>query len=45
MLIEKIIEIELRGPGSPSRVCTPKPDYFHDKPKISKANTRAIIYC
>ena len=23
---------------------TPKPDYFHDKTKIHKANTRVIIY-
>ena len=45
MLMEQIIEFELRGLGPPSRTCTPKPGYFHDKTKIAKANTRVIIYC
>ena len=45
MLVEKIIEVYLRGPGPPSRACTPKRGYFHGKTKISKANTRVIIYC
>ena len=45
MLIEQNIEVELRGPGSLSRTCTPKCGYFHDKTKISKANTRVIVYC
>ena len=45
MLVEQIIEFELREPGSPSRTCTPKTDYFHDKTKISKASIRVIIYC
>ena len=45
MLIEQIIELELKGLGPFSRTCTPKTGYFHDKPKISKANTRATIYC
>ena len=45
MLIEQIIELQLRGPGSPSQTWTPKPRYFHDKAKISKANnTRVITY-
>ena len=43
MLIEQIIEFELRGPGPPSRTCTTKRGYFQDKTKIFKA-TRVIIY-
>ena len=43
MLIEQIIECELREPGLPSRSCTPKTGYFYDETKISKANTRVII--
>ena len=45
MLIEQIIEVELRGPGPPSRTWFPKTGHFHDKTKISKPNTRVIIYC
>ena len=30
MLIEQIIEFELRGPGPPGRTCTPTTDYFHE---------------
>ena len=45
MLIEQIIEFELREPGSISQTCNPKRAYFHDKTKIFKANTRVIIYC
>ena len=44
MLIEQIIEFELKGPGPPSRTCTAKSGYFHDKAKIPIANTRVIIY-
>ena len=44
MLTEQIIEFELRGPGLSSRTCTPKPGYFHDRTKISKANPRVIDY-
>ena len=44
MVIEQIIQYELRGSGSPNPTCTPKPGYFHDKTKISKGNTRVIIY-
>ena len=44
MLIEQNIEFELKGPGPPSQTCTPKPGYFHDKVKISKANTCVIIH-
>ena len=36
MLIEKIIEFELRGPGPPGRTYTSISGYFHDKTKISK---------
>ena len=38
MLIEQIIEFELRGPGPTGRTCTPTTGYFHDKPKISQEN-------
>ena len=44
MLIEQIIEVELRRRGFFSRTCTPKRVYFYDKTKIPKANTRVIIY-
>ena len=36
MLIERIIELQLRGPGPPGRTCTPITGYCHDKTKISK---------
>ena len=38
MLIEQIIEFELRGPGLLGRTCTPTTGYFYDKTKISKEN-------
>ena len=44
MLIELIIEFELRGPGPPGRTRTPITDYFHDKTKISKENLRMDYY-
>ena len=44
MLIEPIIEIELRGPGPPGRTCTHVTRYLHDKPKISKENLRVDYY-
>ena len=40
-----VIEFELRGPEPFGRICIPQTDYFHGKAKISKANTRVIIYC
>ena len=43
MLIEQIIEHQLRGPGPPGRTCTPITGYFHDKTKTSKENL--LIYC
>ena len=37
MLIEQIIEFELRGSGLPGRKCAPVIGYFHEKAKIFKA--------
>ena len=48
MLIEQIIEFELRGPGPPGRTYTPTISYFHEKTKIFKKYLRVnyfIIYC
>ena len=44
MLIEQIIELQLRGPGPPGRTCTPITGYFHDKTKIPKENLRVDYY-
>ena len=45
MVIEQIIELQLRGPGLSGRACTPiTAGYFHDKTKISKENLRADYY-
>ena len=44
MLIEQIIEFQLRGPGPPGRTCTPSTGYFHDKTKISQENLRVDYY-
>ena len=44
MLIEKIIELQLRGPGPTGQTCTPITGYFHDKTKISEENLR-VDYC
>ena len=38
MLIEQIIEFELKGLGSPGHTCTATTGYFHDKGKISNQN-------
>ena len=38
MLIEQIIEFELRGPRPPGRTCNPETRYSSDKTKISKEN-------
>ena len=40
MLIEQIVELQLRGPGPPGLTCTSITGYFHDKTKISKENLR-----
>ena len=45
MVIEQIIEFELKGRGPLSRTCTPKTGYFHNKTNISKANLWLIIIC
>ena len=48
MLIEQIIEFELRGPESLGRTCTPTTGYFHDITNIAKANLRVdhlLFYC
>ena len=46
MLIEQIIELELRGPGPPGRTSTSTTDYFHDKTKPPrKIFEWVIIYC
>ena len=44
MLIERIIELQLRGPGPPGRTCTPITSYFHDKTKISNETPRVDYY-
>ena len=40
MLIEQIVELQLRGPGPPGLTCTSITGYFHDKRKISEENLR-----
>ena len=42
MLIELIIEFQLRGPGPPGRI--PITGYFYNKTKISKQNLRVNYY-
>ena len=44
MLIEQIIEFELRWPGPCSRTYTLTTVYFHDKTKICKENFRVDYY-
>ena len=44
MIIEQIIELDLMGPGSPGRICTPITGQFHDKTKISKQNLGVDYY-
>ena len=41
MLIEQIIEFQLRGPGSPGRTCTPITGKIHER----KFFEWIIIYC
>ena len=45
MLIEQIIEFELREPGPPGSTCTTTTRYFHDKTKVSlkKSSKRSIF--
>ena len=44
MLIEQIIELQLREPGPSGRTYTPITGYCHDKTKISKKNPRVDYY-
>ena len=44
MLIERIIELQLRGTLSPDQTGTPITGYFHDKTKVSKENLRVDYY-
>ena len=44
MLIEQIIEFELRGLGSLDRTCTLTTGYFQVKTKISQENHRVDYY-
>ena len=44
MLIERIIELQSRGPGPPGRTCTPITGYCRDKTKIFKENPRVDYY-
>ena len=44
MLIEQIIEFELRRPWSPGRICTPTTVYFQNKTKISQKNLQVDHY-
>ena len=48
MLIEQIVEFQLREPGPPGLTCTSITGYFHDKTKVSKENFRVgfhLGYC
>ena len=44
MLIERIIEFQLRGHGPPNRTCAPITGQLHEKTKISKENRRKDYY-
>ena len=44
MLIERIIELQSRGPGPPGRTCTPITGYCRDKTKIFRENPRVDYY-
>ena len=44
MLIEQIIEFELRGLSTLERTCTPTTGYFYVKTKISKQHLRLDYY-
>ena len=43
-MIERIIELQLKGPEPSWRTCTSITGYFHDKIKISKENIRVDYY-
>ena len=44
MLIEQIIELQLRGPGPPGPTCTSKTGQFYNKTKTSQQNLRVDYY-
>ena len=44
MLIEQIVEFELRWSGPSDRTCTPTTCYYQDKTKISKENLPVDYY-
>ena len=44
MLIEQILELQLRGPWPPRARVLLLTGYFHDKTKISKENLRVDYY-
>ena len=44
MLIEQIIEFEVRGPGPPGRTCTSTAGNFYDKTKTSLEYLRVDYY-
>ena len=44
MLIEQIVELQLRKPGPPGLTCTSISGYFQDKTKISKENLRVSFH-
>ena len=45
MLIDQIIDFELRGPAPPGRTCTPITGYFRDKTKISEVkSSRRLLF-
>ena len=44
MLIEQIVEFELRGLGPLDRTCIPTTGYLHIKAKISTENLRVDYY-
>ena len=44
MLIEQIIEFELKGSGPHGPTCTAITSYFYDKIKIFKENLRVDYY-
>ena len=44
MLIEQIIQFELKRPGFPGRTCIPTTSYLYDKAKITKENLGMNYY-
>ena len=44
MLIEQIVELQLRGPVPPGPTCTSITGYFRDKTKIFQENLRVDYY-